>query len=425
MNAPAVVHIAYGKGRIPLVLDPDLAEWHVIAPRSEAALAEAHEAFVRACRNPIGTRPLREVVKANDRVVIVTSDNTRPVPNRLLIPWILEEIPTPPENVTVLVGTGTHRANTEDELAAMFGEELCRKVRVVNHDAFEPQRNTGVGATPAGAPIMLSQEYVHADKRIAVGFIEPHFFAGFSGGAKAIVPGIAGIETILDIHRYDLIAAPRSTWGILNGNPLHEAIVERVSACPPDFLVNVTLDNEKAITRLFLGDYMEAHRVGCEHVRKHAMAQVPYEFPVVITSNSGYPLDQNLYQSVKGMSAAARIVEKGGMIFMASECSDGIPEHGSFGAMLQRHERVEDVQAWLEGLDTPVLDQWQVQVLAQILNRCRVNLYSTLDPAVVRACKMSPMTRFEESVREYILSIGNGARVAVLPEGPLTIPYVA
>lgn len=425
MNAPAVAHIAYGKGRIPLVLDPDLAEWHMIAPRQEEALADAHDAFVRACRNPIGARPLREVVRANDRIVIVTSDNTRPVPNRLLIPWILEEIPTPPERVTVLVGTGTHRANTEAELAGMFGEDVCQRIRIVNHDAFDGQKNTQVGTTRAGAPVVLDGEYVRADKRIAVGFIEPHFFAGFSGGPKAVVPGVAGIETILDIHRYDLIAHPQSTWGILNGNPVHEAVAESVAVCPPDLLVNVTLGNDKAIRDFFLGDYMAAHRAGCEHERRHAMVQAPCEFPVVVTSNSGYPLDQNLYQSVKGMSAAARIVEKGGMIFMASECSDGIPDHGNFGDMLRRHERVEDMQAWLKALDTPLLDQWQVQVLAQILERCRVSLYSSLEPAVARACKMLPIAQFEESIHEHILSIGKGARVAVLPEGPLTIPYLA
>ena len=179
------VHIAYGKGRIPLRLEAGLAEWHVFSPRTEEALPNPREAFEHACREPLHSRPLRDLVAPEDRVCIVTADGTRPVPNRLLIPWLLDVLPVPLEHVTILVGTGTHRANTSDELAAMFGPDIVRSVRIVNHDAYDAGQNECVGQTRDGAPVLFNREYIHADKRIAVGFIEPHFFAGFSGGRRA------------------------------------------------------------------------------------------------------------------------------------------------------------------------------------------------------------------------------------------------
>ncbi len=422
MKSATACSIAYGKGRLSLELDHDLAEWHVIQPKDEPSMAEPHHAFLEACQNPIDSPPLREAVKTTDRVVIVTSDGTRPVPNNLLVPWILEELPIPPENATVLIGTGSHRLNTKDEIHAMFGEHLPKTVKIVNHDAFDPSRNIRVGETASGAPVVLDEAYVNADKRIVVGFIEPHFMAGFSGGPKGVVPGVAGIETIFHLHGYDLIAHPRSTWGVQEGNPLYQTMVDMVALCPPDFLVNVTLNNEKQITGFFLGDLHAAHRAGCRHVRNHAMISVPHEFPVVITSNSGYPLDQNLYQTVKGMSAAVRIIQPGGKMFVASECSDGIPAHGNFGSMLREHETIESIDAWLRALKAPLLDQWQVQLLVQILKRCEVALFSSLAPDIVNACKLAPLGNFQESLREHLLALGRGAPVAVLPEGPITIP---
>ncbi len=425
MNMEDVVGIAYGDGRLPLHLDASIAEWHVIIPTDEPALDDPHETFRSACRSPIEAHPLRSLVKSGERVVIVTSDGTRPVPNRVLLPWILEELGVPPENVTILIGTGTHRANTDSELHEMLGDDLCRNFRVINHDAFDEQRNVNVGVTAAGVPVLLDAEYVNADKRIAVGFIEPHFFAGFSGGPKAVVPGVAGIESIFHAHAYGLIAHAQSTFGVLDGNPLHETIASMVSMCPPDFLVNVTLNNAKAITGVFAGECRAAHRAGSEHVRRNAMVPVPRRFPIVVTSNSGYPLDQNLYQAVKGMSAASLIAERDGTIFIASECRDGIPEHGNFGSALRSHDSIESIDAWLRGLNKPVLDQWQVQVLVKILMRCRVSLYSSLDSECVRGCKLTPAANLEGELREHLKSLGKGAPVAVLPEGPVTIPYVA
>ena len=419
-----IVDIAYGRGRLPLVLKHGLAEWHVLTRKIVPPFPDARRAFADACRNPIGCRPLREQIRASDRVVIVTSDATRPVPNHVLIPWLLEELGIPAEQVTIVIGTGSHRRNTPDEIAASFGEETARRVQIVNHYAYDPEEHVEVGTTRSGTRVSFHRLYVEADKRIAVGLIEPHFFAGFSGGAKAIAPGIAAVECILDLHRYDLIAHPNATWGQLDGNPVYNAVAEMAAFCPPDFLVNVTLNETRAITGFFVGDYVAAHRAGCAAVFDHAMLPVARRFPIVVTSNSGYPLDQNLYQSVKGMSAAARVTEDGGSILMASECSDGIPDHGRFAEWLREHDTVDDLDAHLRAAHVPTLDQWQAQVLVQILKRNRVNLYSTLGPETVRQCKLIPIDDLQQALDHEIQSFGKGASVALLPEGPLTIPIL-
>ena len=418
------IEIAYGKGSVAIDADPALAEWTVIRPTFEAALPEPESRFQDACRSPIGCSSLREIASGGNRVVIVTSDGTRPVPNRQLIPWIVEELKVPVQNVTVLLGNGTHRANTPDEIEEMFGRGLASRIEIRNHDAYDEDRNVCVGKGAGGSEIWVDRAYVEADVRIVVGFIEPHFFAGFSGGPKGIVPGIAGIDTILRLHRADLIGDPMSTWGVMEGNPIQREVAEAVALCPPDFMVNVTLNSAKAITGFYVGHYREAHAAGCAAAKASSMVPLPEPFPLVLTSNSGYPLDQNLYQTVKGMSAAARIVEQGGTILVASECIDGIPDHGNFAEIMRTGDSPDDVLAYVYGLERPILDQWQAQVLARILQKADVAVYSRLAEAEVRACKLTAVPDLATSVRERIDSIGKGARVAVLPDGPLTIPFV-
>lgn len=418
------MQIAYGKGTIALRVDPALAEWHVIRPKFAPALSQAEEVFRAACRKPIASKPLREVIGPHDRVVIVTSDGTRPVPNRKLIPWLLQELPVPVEQVTVLLGTGSHRANTPAEIAAMFGADVASRVKIVNHNAFDPQANVYIGKGPTGKAAYLNKLYVEADKRIVVGFIEPHFFAGFSGGAKGIIPGVASIDTIIRIHGFDLIADPLSTWGTVEENPIRHELEGLVQHCPPHFLVNVTLNSAKEITGVFVGDYIAAHRQGCQRSKEEAMQPVPYLFPLVITSNSGYPLDQNLYQTVKGISAGARITEPGGTVLIASECSDGLPDHGNFGALMRAGQSPDDILQNIVDLPAEILDQWEAQVYAYLMQKYDIQLHCAMDPATVQACKLQPVADFQAAVEAAIRKLGQRPRVAVLPDGPLTIPYV-
>lgn len=417
------VDVAFGHGSVSITADPGLAEWEVIRPVFEAAMADPERRFRQAIEEPVECRPLKEIVSSGDRVVIVTSDGTRPVPNRQLIPWILDVLPVPESHVTVLLGNGTHRANTDDEIGEMFGSDIAGRLAIRNHDAYDESANVFLGASPCGTDVWLDRAYVEADRRIVLGFIEPHFFAGFSGGPKGVAPGVAGIETICRLHRSDLIADPMCTWGVLDGNPLQREVREAVALCPPDFLVNVTLNGDKQISGIYAGNYLEAHRRGCAGAKAASMAPVEKPFQVALTSNSGFPLDQNLYQAVKGMSAAARIVEDGGTVLVASECSDGVPDHGNFAELMRTGDGPRDVMQAVYRRE-PVLDQWQAQTLAAILERVEVGVYSCMDRADIEACKLAAVDDLDAALREKIHAVGCGARVAVLPDGPLTIPYL-
>jgi nickel-dependent lactate racemase len=292
------VHVTYGHDGLDLDLPDDT---YVVEPSDAPGLPDEAAAFRAAVRDPIGAPALRDLVAAHERVVIVTSDITRATPNERLIPWILDELGhVPPENITVIIGTGSHRATKPEEMERMFGRAVLDRVRIVDHDAHDPTQVTYLGKTSRGARAYLNLDYVNADKRIVVGFIEPHLYAGFSGGSKGIMPGIAGIETVKFFHNFQMVGSPGSTWLNLEGNPIQEMSREVAGMAPPHFMVNVTLNGKKAITGLFCGDYRQAHLVGSDFCKKTGATPVPKRFDVVVTTNGGYPLDQNLYQGDVG-----------------------------------------------------------------------------------------------------------------------------
>lgn len=423
-KSDASVGIAFGKSRLPLNIDPELAEWEIIRPVAEDALADPQAAFELACGAPIGSPPLKDIVSKNDKVVIVTSDGTRPVPNKQLIPWIIEHLSIPLSNVTILLGNGSHRPNTAEEILEMFGEDIDANIEICNHDGFSTMDNQVLGTSSTGGKILVDKKYLEADKRIVIGFIEPHFFAGFSGGSKGVIPGMAGVETIRHLHRAELLAHPDSTWGQVEGNPIQVEIAEMLEFCPPEFMVNVTLNLEKQITGVYAGNYREAHRAGYEKVKAVTMVPVKEPFPIVITSNSGHPLDQNLYQTVKGISAASRIVAEGGAIFVASECSDGIPDHGNFAELMQAGPTPQAILNYIHGLEEPIQDQWQAQILARDLNKAQVYVYAHMEKAAIEKCKLIPVDDLQSSLEEYIGALENRPRIAVMPDGPITIPYL-
>jgi lactate racemase len=417
------IGIPYGSGQVALRL-PERTT--IIRSRHVPALSDEREAFLQALRMPIGSEPLAERVRASDRIAIVISDITRPTPNERMIPWLLEELAfVPRKQFVILNGTGSHRANTRAELVSMLGEEIVETVEIVNHDAFAPETLAEVGMLATGEPVWMNRRYIEADIRIVTGFIEPHFFAGFSGGAKGIVPGLAGIETIQALHNAKLIGDARSTWANMRGNPVQEGVREAVAFCPPEFLVNVTLDQERHITGVYAGHYLEAHARGCEQMSLSATQAVEAPFDIVITSNNGYPLDQNLYQTVKGMTAAAQIVREGGVIVSIAECRDGLPEHGNYKKLLQMRETAEELLAMINEPDFQMNDQWQVQKQMLVQLQATVYLYSSLPEEVVVAAKLLPVVDLQGTVDKLIEEYGEGARIAVLPEGPVTVPYVA
>lgn len=416
------VALAYGRGRLTIEV-PEYTS--VIAPRQLPGLDNERAAFDAAVRAPIGTAPLRELARASDTVAIVIADITRPSPSERLVPWIMAELAhVPRENFVIINGTGSHRANTREELIQMLGAEVVESVKIVNHNAFDDATLTHLGRTSYGGEIWLNNDYLRADVRIVTGFVEPHFFAGFSGGPKGIVPGIVGIKTIMHLHNAEMVGDPRSTWAQLAGNPVQGEIREAVALAPPHFMVNVAINPRREITALWAGHYIEAHELACRAVAEHATRAVDQPFDIVITTNSGYPLDQNLYQAIKGMSAAARIVRDGGAIIAAAECCDGLPDHGNYKQLLQMRHTPHELLAMIEAPDFALYDQWQAQSQAIIQRKAEVYLYSSLDPAAVRAAMLEPTSDIAATLAALLARYGPGARVAVLPEGPQTVPYL-
>lgn len=414
--------LQYGKGTLPVRL-PD--ETTVIEPVHLEGLADEKGAVQAALRQPIGLPSLREMVKGTDRVAIVISDITRPTPNHKLVPWLLEELAhVPDEQFVIINGTGTHRDQTPQEFEQMLGADIVRRVRVINHHCHEQDELVKVGRSEFGCDAYLNKTYVEADFRIVTGFIEPHFFAGFSGGPKGIMPGIAGIETIVTFHNARMIGDPLATWGQIDNNPLQRMAGEINRMCKPDFVLNVTLNKDKEITQVFAGELFAAHAQGCAFVKEHAMIPVERRFDVVLTSNSGYPLDQNLYQAVKGMSAAHKIVKQGGAIVIASECSDGIPDHGHYAEILKLRRTPQDLLALINDPSFSQFDQWQVQKQAVVQVWADVHVYSSLPDSLVEQAMLKPVQDIQETLEQLKRKYGEQMSIAVLPLGPLTIPYV-
>jgi lactate racemase len=401
------------------------SEITVLAPRHLPGVADEQASFREALRNPIESPPLRELILSADRVAIVIPDITRPCPSQRLLAWTLEELSHVPDgNLVIISGTGSHRMNTREELLSLVGPDLVARVRVVNHTAHDPSMVAPAGRTADGRTVLLNKEYLEADRRIVIGFIEPHFMAGFSGGCKGIFPAVADIDSIMHYHRAEVIGDPRSTWGRLEDNPTQEQIRHNGSLVPPDFCINVTLNRERRITGIFCGDVMAAHGEGCSFARETAMIPCPKPFPIVVTTNSGYPLDQNLYQTVKGMSAAAQIVSEGGLIVTASRCNDGFPAHGNFRKLLFGHASPRAILETIMAPGFSMYDQWEAQLLAIILSKARVALCSEIPEEEVRRAHLLAVSSVSACIENELAQIGRGAPIAVLPEGPMTIPYL-
>jgi nickel-dependent lactate racemase len=419
------VRLAYGETGLDLRVDP--ARTTVVVPKHHQVTEAPREILRRALRSPVAGPPLRDRVRRGQTVAISACDGTRPQPRHLMIPAILEELDGLVElsDVVVLVATGTHRGNTEAELRAMFGDDVVDSVRIVNHDARDQASLTWLGRMGADVPVWLNSEWVAADVRITTGFVEPHFFAGFSGGPKLVAPGLAALETVLVLHDARRIGHPRATWGVIEGNPVHDDVRAIAAATGVTFGFDVVLNQDKDVVAAFGGDLLAMHAAAVRTAREVAMQPVPHLFDVVVTTNSGYPLDQNLYQSVKGMSAAFEVVKPGGTIVCAAECRDGFPDHGSYRSVLASADSPAALFEDISARTVTVPDQWQVQIQARIQAACRVVMHTSyLSDAELATAHLSQTADVSEAVREALAAAGPDARLCVLPEGPQTIPYL-
>jgi len=419
------VSIAYGQAGLHLDL-PEKTQ--VIQSEPLAGLPNEQEAIRDALQKPIGSPALRDRVSPGDKVVVTHSDITRPVPNDRILPVILAELESAGvhrEDITLLNALGTHRQQTEDELSMMLGENIVSNYRCLQHNAFDDSNLVSMGETTLGNPVRLNKLLVESDFRVYTGFIEPHFFAGYSGGPKAVLPALSGAESVLSNHGRAMIAHPNSTWGNVTGNPIWEEMREVAMKTMPAFLVNVTVNPIHDITGVFAGELLETHQAGRTFVKQHVMVGVDAPFDIVITSNNGYPLDQNLYQTVKGMSAASRIVRKGGAIIMCAACEDGLPDHGRYAELLVEGGSPQGVLDMIAQPGFGEQDQWQVQIQAQIQVDADVYVYSDgLTDAQIEKALLKPCRDISKTVQELIGKYGPDTRICVMPEGPATVAYV-
>jgi nickel-dependent lactate racemase len=420
------IKLAYGRDGLWVDL-PDDAPISVVEPQFMPGLPDERAAIRRAMAAPRGAPPLRELVRPQDTVAIVFSDLTRPMPNDRVLPPLLEEVATagvPEEQIVLINALGTHRPQTPSELRQMLGDEVAARYRIVQHDATDLDQLVPVATNRDGRPVHVHRVYVEATFRILTGFIEPHMFAGFSGGPKAVLPGIADAEAILDNHSPAMIAHPGATWAVTEGNPIWEEMRAVALATRPGFLVNVMLNQRRQITGVFAGDLLVAYQDGIASVRETALQAVGERFDLVITSNSGYPLDLNLYQAVKGMSAAAQIVKPGGDIVVVAECWDGVPDHGKYRELLWAADTPEGLLERVMAPGFRCQDQWEAQIQAQVQRRARVHVYADgLSDEDLRHALVLPCRSIPETVAR-IRQEKPGATMAVLPDGPQTVPYV-
>jgi nickel-dependent lactate racemase len=420
------VNLAYGRG--PLATEFPEGRTTVIEPSFRPGLTDERAALLAALEQPIGAPPLRQSLRPDAKIVILFTDITRATPNHRLIPWLLEYLEScgvRREQVTLLNQLGTHRPNTRAELEQMLTQEVVANWRVLNHEPESHAACVQLGTTRTGTPVLINRIAVEADVRILTGFIEPHFFAGFSGGPKALMPGVAHLETVMSNHGAHHLASPNATFGVCEGNPLWEELLAIALRVGPSFLLNVTLNDRRELTGVFAGDLQAAHRAGRDFVRSAAMQAVAGSFEVVVTTNSGYPLDLNLYQGIKGLSAAARILVPGGTIILAAECREGVPAGSPYDRLLREGNSPEEILALLATPGFVRPEQWQAQIQALLQRRARILVHSSMPDETLRAAHLMPCPDIAAAVVTELKRFGPAARVAVLPQGPLTIPYFA
>ena len=411
------VRLAYGRHGLTVRV-PDEAV--VVRPRAVPALADQEGAVRRALREPVAGPPLAELIGPRDHVAVVFPDLTRPMPNRTVLPPLLDELArlgAGPDRVELLCATGTHRAATPAEMEELVGPELVARYRVHDHRS-DDGAHVMVGRVD-GVPVLLERRYVAATVRVCTGFVEPHFFAGWSGGPKAVCPGLAAEETILAAHSPARIADPAACFVRLEDNPVHRFLRAAVALDPPQLSVDVAIDEDRRLTGVFAGPLADAHAAARRFVAGSSLVEVDGLFDVVVTTNGGHPLDRNLYQAVKGMAAAERVVRPGGTIVLAAACGDGIPAGSAFDRLLAEPGAPASL-ASAEG--TPGLDRWQAQVLARVLARAEVWLHTAgLSDGEVAAAHLRPAPDLQGALDGALARAGPGARCAVLPEGPLTV----
>ena len=374
----------------------------------------------KALENPIGSKPLSELAKGKEKVVIIASDHTRPVPSKVIIPPMLEEIRkgNPNAKVTILIATGCHRDTTREELIAKFGQEVVDNEKIVVHRGNEKENLVFIGCLPSGGDLYINKIAYEADLLVSEGFIEPHFFAGFSGGRKSVLPGVAGRQSVLANHCSEFVAHERARTGIIEGNPIHEDMLWAAQKANLKFIVNVIINEKKEAVYAVAGDTALAHKAGCDFLSGKCKVK-PAPADIVVCTNGGYPLDQNIYQAVKGMTAAEATVKKGGVIVMLAKSNDG---HGgqSFYSLMASNDDIsitmQEILARKRSETVP--DQWESQILLRKLMHARVVYVSDAPDEMIKAMHMHPAHSLDEGIKLAKEMVGSDRpSITAIPDG--------
>ena len=381
---------------------------------TEQALVDA------AMAAPEGGTTLRELAKGTEKIVLIASDHTRPVPSKVIIPPMLREIRegNPHADITILISTGCHRETTKAELVAKFGEAIVANEKIVVHDCDDEKNLVDIGTLPSGGRCRINRLAAEADLLVAEGFIEPHFFAGFSGGRKSVLPGVAGRETVLANHCSEFIAHPKSRTGILEGNPIHRDMLWAAKKVNLQYIVNVVLNGEKQVIYAVAGALEQAHKKGTDFLYGLCGAETE-PADIVISTNGGYPLDQNVYQAVKGMTAAEAAVKEGGVIIMLALSNDGIGGDHFYHQLADEEDINKTMDLFLSrGRNETVPDQWQTQIFIRVLQKAKVIFVSQVDPETVEQLHMIPAADLQEAVEKAKHLIGKeNPAITAIPDG--------
>lgn len=420
------IKMDYGKTGLMV----DLPNDKVIGPleiKNATPLANQSQAISDALAHPIGSKPLAEIAKGKKTACILICDITRPVPNKVILPQILktiEDAGVPRNGITILIATGLHRPNEGEELVELVGEDIANNYRVENHHGKETSEHDYLGITPKGVPVYIDSRYIRAELKITTGLIEPHLMAGYSGGRKVICPGIAGIETVKVWHGPKFLEHPNADCGIVEGNPVHEenTYIALMSGC--DFIVNVCVDGNRQITWAGAGDMIKAWEAGVSFVRQVVRVAIKEPVDIVLTSCAGYPLDITWYQAVKGLIGALPILKKGGTIILVASLTEGLgsPE---FQQVLNENPDLKAFKKRILETDYFVMDQWQLEEFAKVIEKCKVKVFSKgLEHSVLSKCHVTPIDSVEQAIADSLQEYGPSARIAVIPKGPYVLACV-
>lgn len=378
------------------------------------------EIVKQALDNPIGSEKLEDLVKGKKSMVIITSDHTRPVPSRITLPIMLKKIrnSNPDIDIKIIISTGFHRPSTREELVYKMGEEIVDNEQIIMHFSTDEQAMVKVGTLPSGGDLIVNKAIIETDLLIAEGFIEPHFFAGFSGGRKSVLPGVASAKTIMYNHCSEFIDSPYARTGNLKNNPIHRDMLYAAQSVNLDFILNVVIDKDKKVIGAFAGDVKEAHEVGCEFVTKLSKVD-KVDADIVVSTNGGYPLDQNIYQTVKGMTAAEATCKDGGVIIMISACNDGHGGQSFYDSVANASSPSEILEKVRKiSKDKTIPDQWEFQILARILEKFTVIMVTNLcDPNMIKDMHMKHAHSFDEALKMAFDIKGKNSKIAVIPDG--------